>query len=508
MLLRYVSAARPALTVLFCALYLNGCTTDKANSAQDPSDVAQFEPIRQQILALVDQEEIPSMAVAVTQNGSIIWEEAFGWADMENKIPATPSTVYRVGSLSKSMMATGVMPMVERGKIDLDDDVATLMAPAQLKRYDGIAGKVKVWHLLNMAAGIPHGWMGFYSHDDLPHSADGKDSLLQWIGQVVYPPGTVYHYSNFSMGLLEWVIERVTGSSFSEYMNSEMFTPLGMKHTGVREEDRFRKFIATPYGSDMEPLGDGGYLIASGGLGFYSSAHDLALYGLFNLGTPLDEQTPILSKETLHLMHTFDRGPDSLFGLGWFKGDHLVSNGSVSGGNARITLVPEHDLSVSCATNMTSPVSIADQICDDIAELLIPGSKERGRQRWEEYIRLHERPYESQPELAGVWRGFVSETGNVRQPVTVTFSKDGTVEIQLDKQDPTPLEGITLGANQFLEANFQGTVLTFPSQSLEPRRVRIHLKYGDDRMFGYAATAFTTDNGFFRLPAFVNLTRE
>ena len=82
-----------------------------------------FETIRANILERVESGEIPSMAVAVSQRGEIIWEEAFGWADRESGIPATPETVYPLGSLSKSITATGIMILVERGVIGLDDPV-------------------------------------------------------------------------------------------------------------------------------------------------------------------------------------------------------------------------------------------------------------------------------------------------------------------------------------------------------------------------------------------------
>jgi CubicO group peptidase (beta-lactamase class C family) len=121
-----------------------------------------FATARAHIVDLVARGEIPSMAVAVAQRGKIVWEEAFGWADRENKVAATPNTIYKVGSLSKSITATGMMKLIQDGRVSLDDDVDRLFAPAVFTAYKGRASDIKVKHLLKMTAGIPHGSLGPY----------------------------------------------------------------------------------------------------------------------------------------------------------------------------------------------------------------------------------------------------------------------------------------------------------------------------------------------------------
>ena len=472
-------------------------------------DEGRFAEIRTKVADMVQRGEIPSMALAVARDGAIIWEEAFGWADRENQIKATPQTVYPVGSLSKSIMATGVMTLVEQGQVDLDDPVVRLIAPAHLPTYEGNAADIKVWHLLNMAAGIPHGWMIFSNEEDISRNAEEKDALLQHIGKVVFPPGEVYHYSNFSMGLTEWIIERITGRDVAEYMRSEVFHPLGMNHTGIRIEEEFAAHVATGYSARMQPIGGAGnsYTVAPGGLGFYSSVHDLILYGMFHLKNRLPNQQQILSDATLDRMHYFSEGPDTLFALGWFTGEKLVSNGRVRGANSRLTLVPSQDLAVACQTNMTSPVNIADQICDEITALFIPNATEKETQGFERYMRVYETPYEPQAELLGVWSGRV-ETDDGALPVSLVFEQDSTLHIQLGDQVPSTVEDVSFNAFSFLRGRFRGVLQTYPSQGPEETDLRLTLRLDQDRLYGYASAPFSSDRGAFSIPVYIVLERQ
>jgi CubicO group peptidase (beta-lactamase class C family) len=92
--------------------------------ADTAADAAPFDAVRAHIKRLVAEGEVPSMAVAVARDGKIVWEEGFGLADREKNIPATEHTPYPLASISKSLMATGLMVLVERGLIDLDSPIS------------------------------------------------------------------------------------------------------------------------------------------------------------------------------------------------------------------------------------------------------------------------------------------------------------------------------------------------------------------------------------------------
>jgi CubicO group peptidase (beta-lactamase class C family) len=166
--------------------------------------------------------ELPSIAIAVAQNGRMVCEEAFGWADREKQIPATPNTVYAAGSVAKALTGTAIFMLAENGKIRLDD------APAQygvhVRTYAG--DDITIRQLLSMTAGIQHGWFYDYGLDQ-----HGKE-LLKHYANSAFPPGQRFIYSNFSYGILGEVVERAGKHPFREFMRGEVFNRLQMTSSG------------------------------------------------------------------------------------------------------------------------------------------------------------------------------------------------------------------------------------------------------------------------------------
>ena len=113
--------------------------------------------IRKEIQQMVSDSTIPSLAVAVIKDGKILWQEAIGYADLEKKEKATLKSIYPLGSVSKSITATGIMQMVNAGKIGLFDNVQDFIKPVQLKDIEGNAPTIKVWQLVSNNSGLNHG---------------------------------------------------------------------------------------------------------------------------------------------------------------------------------------------------------------------------------------------------------------------------------------------------------------------------------------------------------------
>src|SRR4026209_469353 len=101
-------------------------------TAADP-----FAPLRTSLQRQLVDQQVPSLAVAVAKDGKIIWEEGFGWADRENRLPATEHTLYSLASISKPITATGLMVLVERGLIDLDRPINDYLGEAKLRARAG-----------------------------------------------------------------------------------------------------------------------------------------------------------------------------------------------------------------------------------------------------------------------------------------------------------------------------------------------------------------------------------
>jgi CubicO group peptidase (beta-lactamase class C family) len=180
-----------------------------------------FESVRNLIRKQLTDEQLPSLAVAVAVDGKAIWEEGFGWADRENRIPATEHTLYSLASISKPFTATALMILRERGKIDLDRAVNDYLGEAKLRGRAGDAAGATVRRVANHTSGLPLHYQFFY--EDEPYREPLMDDTIMRYGILVNPPGKVYQYSNLGYGILDRIISNVSGRSYADYMRTDVF---------------------------------------------------------------------------------------------------------------------------------------------------------------------------------------------------------------------------------------------------------------------------------------------
>ncbi|HSM18330.1 MAG TPA: serine hydrolase domain-containing protein [Gemmatimonadales bacterium] len=468
-----------------------------------------FQATRAEIMGLVEAGEIPSMVVAVARGGTIIWEEAFGWADRESEIAATPGTVYPVGSLSKSITATGIMVLVERGVIGLDDPVTAFLPESTLKVYEGDREAVTIRRVLNMSAGIPHGWANYGNAFAPPKIQE----YLADAGIVVFPPGAEQLYSNNAYGVLEAVIAAASGRDFAEFIESEVFGPLGMSGSSARLTPDLLATAASRYGTDRLRLThDQSEFVPLGGAGMYASVHDLIRYGMFHLKNSVPDQEPVLSDEALDRMHfTKDpRHPDGIIAMGWgsveLESGHrwLISNGSIGGANSMLTLLPDDDLAVAVLTNFTSS-SLADETAVRIADGAVPGFAEGvGR-----FIGAFEaarapRPFEPNSALIGSWGGVLLNRGT-EIPVLLSILHDGSMMVQVAAQSKVQIgEATTRGDN--IEADFRGRIPGHQHFG-QDHDMHLTLRHDGERLYGFLSSRTETEFGSLSIPFYVRLTK-
>src|SRR5712692_9618381 len=181
----------------------------------------QFERVRGIIRKAMMEEQLPSLAVGVASSGKILWEEGFGWADRENRTPATEHTMYSLASVSKTLTATGLMVLVERGRIDLDRPINDYLGEAKLKAWVGSAVEATVRRVANHSSGLPLHYQFFY--EDEPHRPPSMDETILRYGNLVTAPGERYQYSNLGFGVLDYVIARVSRRAYEDFMREEVF---------------------------------------------------------------------------------------------------------------------------------------------------------------------------------------------------------------------------------------------------------------------------------------------
>ena len=183
------------------------------------------------------------MSILVARKGKVLMAKGYGYADLENKVPATEHTVYRLGSLSKQFTATATMQLVDQGLVRLDDSIRKY-----LPEYPPAGQPITVRHLLNHTSGLVNytsiGEYWKHVNDDVPHSA-----VLDWFTgrELISEPGATYSYCNTGYFLLGMIVERASGERFQDYVRENIFDPLKLKETNFYLRDERLKNEAHGY---------------------------------------------------------------------------------------------------------------------------------------------------------------------------------------------------------------------------------------------------------------------
>ncbi|MCL2854750.1 MAG: beta-lactamase family protein [Defluviitaleaceae bacterium] len=266
--------------------------------------------------------------VCVIKNGETLFKQAYGYADLPNKRPNKVDTIFEVASGSKAFVATGVMKLVEEGKLTLDSTIGSLLDLG----FKQISPDITVRQLLNHTSGIPD-YFDESVMDDMSElwakfpnyqMRFPSDMLPTFIDRpMMYPAGEKFQYNNTGYVVLALIIEKVTGMEFDKYLAQMIFKPCGMTSTGYYELDRLPANCATAYIYDEErdEYFTNYYstnVKSDGAGGVYTTVDDIASFWKCFLAGD------IVSKETVKIMtsaQAYDEDDDG-YGFGfWLDGD-------------------------------------------------------------------------------------------------------------------------------------------------------------------------------------------
>jgi CubicO group peptidase (beta-lactamase class C family) len=289
-----------------------GATTPaSAYSLGDPQELEAF--VDGVLAAQLDEQHIAGAVVVVVQDGKVLLAKGYGFADVEKDVPVDAErTLFRPGSISKLFTWTAVMQLVEQGQIDLDADVN-----AYLTRFQLPATYPQPITMLDLMAHVP----GFEDRSDnlFKSTPEELTSLEDYLDETnparVYAPGTVPAYSNYGTALAGYIVEQVAGHPYEQYIQENIFQPLGMEHSSFRQPlpaelapdmsqgYRFNgQFSAAPF--ELCQGSPAGALSATGS--------DMARFMLAHLQDGSYDGGRILGPETARLMqtqsYTFDPG--------------------------------------------------------------------------------------------------------------------------------------------------------------------------------------------------------
>jgi CubicO group peptidase (beta-lactamase class C family) len=287
---------------------LSAPITDRAAANAHELTAADVETFLDGIVPLqLDREDIAGATVAVVKDGKQLFTKGYGYADMKHKQPVTSETLFRPGSVSKLFTWTAVMQLVEQGKLDLDKDVNEYL---DFKIPAAFGQPISLKNILTHTAGFEEQLKDLSAADK--RTPNLGNHLKTHIPKRIFAPGTTPAYSNYATVLAGYVVERVSGQPFNDYIHQNIFKPLGMTHST----------FAQPLPPELVPLMSNGYVLASdepqefetlGALpagSLTSSAADMAKFMLAHLQDGRLGTAQILKPETMRLMHSRAFGLD------------------------------------------------------------------------------------------------------------------------------------------------------------------------------------------------------
>ena len=359
----------PALALAACAAALLLATGPL--HAQAP-DAAALQAARGHARALLDTSGVPGLSVAVAVRGEVVWQEGFGWANVEDRVSVIPATVFGIGSVSKPLVAAALARMAERGAIDLDAPAARYVAG-----YPAGREAVTIRRLAGHLGGIRH-----YDVRDFTAAPAPDATPLQRVARfqadpLVAEPGTRHAYSSWGYVLLSAVMEQAAGRPLLALMGEEVMEPLGLRATsvdapGTAAPARAAQYTGcTPAGCTRAPYADYGGMWAAGG--FTSTAPDLARFGAALL------RPGYLRAETVDALWTPQRtaaGEETEYGMGWRIGRDAGGRRIVHhGGRTRdlrafLLVYPDHDVVVALLAN--GPADFAEAEAARLAAPFLP----------------------------------------------------------------------------------------------------------------------------------------
>ena len=471
-----------------------------------------FNKVRARIIRDVSEGKVPSLSVAVAKNRKIIWEEAFGWANKEKKIKATPHTMYSLASITKPFTATGLMILVKRGLIGLDDPVNDYLGDLKLTAYEGDARDATVKRVLNHTSGLTEYFNNFFG--DEPYRCTRIDETIQRYGFLITPPGEIGQYSNLGYGIIGYIISKISKKSYAQLMKKEVFIPLGLTHTSVNIIKAQEKYAAIPYDGRGFPIPPVTSSTQAAGA-IYSSGHDLIRFGMFHLKDHLADQKQILNdKEIQKMQSEWDPNAlyrDDYFGLGWYideewNGFHVVyHHGGGPGAHTTLFLIPSEDLAVAVLCNANGMIPF--QVCDEIVSVLLPKFAENLKKRKQSAGKnLGRRKVDIPAKYIGKWEGKI-KTYEGELSVRMLIQKDGDFHIKLGDQLETLINNVSY-SNFNISGIFNGKIPTSDNMR-HPYIVQIFLISRGNRLSG-RVTASALRDGYdaFNLSSWIELKKQ
>ncbi|MBT2289759.1 beta-lactamase family protein [Paenibacillus albidus] len=345
----------PICLIMFSASLLNVMQPDEAHAAKMASTSTNALEIDEYVESMMDKLSIPGVAVGVVKGNETVYLKGYGISGNDQQ-PVTPQTPFVLGSSSKSFTALAIMQLVEQGKIDLEAPVKRYLPKFELADKEA-SETILVKHLLSHNSGLSTsaGRIAFSNKFSTIAEliTNSKDIPL------TEPVGSTYQYSNLNYDLLGGIIEAVSGLSYADYIQNQVFNPLDMKNSYTSKTEAQKNGLAVGHQSFfgvMRPVNQtvnqsmlpSAYLI--------SSAEDMANYLNAQINKGKFQDRSVATAESINIMHrpaVEDPSIGGFYGMGWEIVNNVVQHAGdvesfhsdmlLDGDTGIIVLINAHD---------------------------------------------------------------------------------------------------------------------------------------------------------------------
>ena len=325
-----------------------------------------------------NKPDSPGCSVGVSQNGTVVYQHGYGMASLENGVPNTPATVFPVASISKQFTAMSIMLLAQQGKLSLDDEVWKYV-PGWADHEHGVT----IRHLLAHTAGLRDVFLLVELASPHVDGVNINDALMRILAHqrgLNFTPGSEFRYNNGGYNLLAGIVKRVSGQSFRDFTDANIFKPLGMAHTHFHDDPGLIvPNRAWGYHRDAAGLrlaragGDPGGILGNSGL--FTTVTDLLRWEQNFADVRVGDRALVAEMQTPVVLTGGDKSP---YGLGLEVGqDHGLKTVGHGGGDqgvaAYVIRYPDRGLAVAVLCNLDNVGFGVGALTRNVAAVYLPG---------------------------------------------------------------------------------------------------------------------------------------
>jgi CubicO group peptidase (beta-lactamase class C family) len=338
----------------------------------------QLEPVIKQVM---EQANMPGFAIAIVENQKIVYSAGFGVKSLQTREPISAQSLFHMASITKPFVATSIMQLWEKGKIDLDAPVVKYLPYFRIK--DERSATITIRQMLSHISGMPD--VEDYEWDKPQYDEGALERYVKSLGneKLIAAPGTKFQYSNMAFEVLGDVIAKVSGESFEDYVKHNILDPLKMQTSTLLVKKADPQLLARPHvlGSsyDVEVSKIFPYnRMHSPSSTLYSNVLDMSRWAMANLNRGELDGKRVLKASTYDLMWKPAGEQFQQVGISWFLRKFkdyptVTHSGGDTGFVSNLVLIPEKSIAVVMMSNFDrAPLGVLTQAALDVALGLQP----------------------------------------------------------------------------------------------------------------------------------------